>query len=218
MKLQRILKPGQSGTASSKPITLILITALVISLTGCNISNSDGSLSEETTSDIKTNEAAFADAGASGKCPVVTGQDLEEVVAPMFHPQVFNVQLRKAEGLLLPAVQAVTGHFKIKICRTLTENYQFEWKLQINNRDGLGFTGWSLIHRNSEDELVSTQFPNQVETGRKVKTGGTREVDGEFLSAPQDYMIVIRTTNNEINLVGLLLPAIQWGGEKYPNL
>lgn len=194
------------------------MTALVFSLTGCNISNSDGSLSEAVTSDMRTSDAFFADAGASGKCPVMTGQDLEEVVAPMFRPQVFNVQLRKAEGLLLPAIQAVTGHFQIKICQTLTESYQFEWKLQINNRDGLGFTGWSFVNRNSEDELFSTQFPNQVESGRKIKTRGTMEVDGEFLSAPQDYMIVIRTTNNEINLVGLLLPAIQWGGEKYPNL
>lgn len=195
-----------------------MITALVISLTGCNISNSDGSLSEEVISDIKINDTTFADAAASGKCPVVTGQDLEEVVAPMFHPQVYNVQLRKAEGLLLPAVQAVTGHFQIKICRTLTENYQFEWKLRINNKAGIGFTGWSMIHRNSEGELFSVQFPNKVESGHKVKTGGIMEVDGAFLAAPQDYMIVIRTTNNEINLVGLLLPAIQWGGEKYPDL
>lgn len=213
MKLQRTLPINRAGFESLKKATLILMTAIVICLTGCNISNDDGSFTEEAQTDIETSEAIFADVAPSGKCPVVTGQD----VAGGGGPHVINFLLRKAEGLLLPAVQAVSGHFQIKLCRTLTENYQFEWNLRINNKEGLGFTGWALIDRNSEDELFSIQFPNQVESGRKVRTGGIMEVDGEFLGAPQDYMIVIRTTNNEINLVGLLLPAIQVSEEKYPD-
>lgn len=188
----------------------LIPAVLVICMMGCDISNSEITPKpDKAEMNVSANIAIFSEAKPFDTCPVVTGQDVAGVVAPMFHPHVFNVQLRKAEGLLLPAVQAVHGHFQIKLCETLTENYQSEWNLRINNKEGLGFTGWALVDRETEDELFGVQFPNKVESNRKVQSSGIMEVDGTLLDAPQDYMIVIRTTNSEVNLVGLLLPAVQ---------
>lgn len=190
----------------------LIPAVLVICMTGCDISNSEITPKpDKAEMNVSANNALFSEAKPFDTCPVVTGQDVAGVVAPMFHPHVFNVQLRKAEGLLLPAVQAVHGHFQIKLCETLTENYQSEWNLRINNKEGLGFTGWALVDRETEDELFGVQFPNKAESSRKVQNSGTMEVGSELLAAPQDYLIVIRTTNNEVNLVGLLLPAVQVG-------
>lgn len=198
-------KRDKSGSLFHVIKSALIPAVLVICMTGCDISNDDSTFAEGVQSDVKTSEAIFADAAPSGKCPVVIGQD----VAAGGGPHVINFQLRKAEGLLLPAIQAVSGHFQIKLCRTLTENYQFEWNLRINNKERLGFTGWALVDRETEDELFGVQFPNKVESSRKVQNSGMMEVGSELIAAPQDYLIVVRTTNTEINLVGLLLPAVQ---------
>lgn len=207
MKLQGKLQIIRAGYKSSKKVTLMLTTAIVICLSGCNVSNDEGSFTEDVQMNIKTSEATFADAGLSDKCPVVTGED----VAGGGGPHVINFLLRKAEGLLLPAVQAVSGHFQIKLCRTLTEKYQFEWNLRINNKDGFEYTGWALVNADTEEELLGAQFSNKIASGRMVHQNGILEVNPELVIGPSDLRIVVRTTNTEVNLVGLLLPAVQSG-------
>lgn len=191
---------------------LVLIAVILIGLFGCNISNDDGlPVQDEVAAELYANEMIFADVTLKDTCPVVTGRDLADLVAPMGHTRVFNVQLQKAESLLLPAVQRVIGHFQIKLCETLTDNFQFEWNLRINNKEGFEFTGWSLVDPDAEEELLSVQFSNKTESGPQVQDSGVLELDGEFVVAPMGLVIIISTTDPEDYLVGSLLPKVQEG-------
>jgi hypothetical protein len=180
-----------------------LLMAAVICLAGCDA----WSVPDAATADLAATAPELSAVTPSDHCPVVIGEDLRGVVAPMFHPHVLNAQLRKAaEGLLLPAIQAVHGRFQIKLCETLEDDYQFEWDLRIHNREGLVFTGWSLVNRASQEELLQVQFSNKTESGVQVQAGGAltigNDLAGEMAVAPMGFEIVVRAT--EVDLVGVL--------------
>lgn len=196
--------------------TFMLMAAVVISLTaaGCNISGSEMASGPKDADTIHSTQGSIsAIIGPSDTCPVITGEDIAGAVAPMSHPDahphVFNIQLLKAEGLLLPAVQKVQGHLQLKACRTLDETYLLQWSLHINNKEGLGYTGWSLVDPDTEEELFGTIFSSKVASDRLVQQSGIMEVEGDFIVGPPDLRAVVTTTDPSQILIGLLLPAVQ---------
>lgn len=192
--------------------TFMLMTAVVISLTaaGCNISGSDMASEPKDVDTILSAQGPISSIIApSDTCPAVKGEDVAGVVAPMFHPHVFNIQLRKAEGLLLPAIQKVQGHLQLKACKTVDDTYQLQWKLFINNKEGLGYRGWSLVDPDTEEELFGVQFSSKVASDRLVQQSGIMEVEGDFIIGPSDLRAVVTTTDPSQILIGLLLPAVQ---------
>jgi hypothetical protein len=88
---------------------------------------------------------------------------------------------------------------------TAADAYQFEWDLRIHNREGLIFTGWALVGRDSGQELLQVQL-SKIESAVHIRSSGVLTIEQdlalEMAVAPMGFEIVVRA--NEVSFVGVL--------------